>query len=896
MIKVTIIVAMYNIAETLEKTLQSISEQTYQHWEALLIDDGSTDATLEIAQGFAQKDDRFRIIQVNHSGVSEARNRGLAEAKYDWTLFLDGDDWILPKHLELMTAVLNNDPQLGAVYCGWCWYSPDDYYFFKDIGRDKGDLFPLHAVECPFAIHAYLVKTEILREVGGFDPTLATCEDWDLWQRVSRAGTLFGRVPQILAPARMRAGSASMDGRRILEDGLKVLEQGHKSDWRLAKQHPKYVAGLPDEDLTSKKYYLLCSAAGLLIGRGEDPSYLLELLDEERWLGWDPLAIAECITLAALLSASQPLKQWSEIWPPMIEKTLTFLRNLEKHSSAVGMADRVIRYPARITRIYMGDTGGLNRVMASFYKKTLLYPRAKSWGKRQAWIVIHYVKRHVESTLKLNGSLYRLAHRVNRRLFPSEDTHFFEDLFDQEVDPWGYTSEYEQKKYEQTLEIIPDIEIDNALELACAEGHFTVQLAPRVKNLLATDVSEIALKRCAERCSEHQNIQYQRLDLVSEKIDGRYQLMICSEVLYYAGSRKRLRKIAQKMANSILPDGYLVMVHGNVVIDDVHKTGFNWEHSFGAKGIGETFSSLPNLTFLKEIQTPLYRVQLFQKAPEKSPVNGNTAPEIIQMAQPTELDPFISSQVLWHGCTDEFPTLLYHSVSPNAVGALDEYRVTPENFEAQLRYLRDEGFVSITIDDCLSWLNESTPIPAEAILITFDDGYSDFKEYAWPLLKKYGFSAHVFLVSDLIGKTNLWDREFGEEIKLMDWEDIRELQAEGVTFGAHTRTHPILTNLPMRDAVKQLEDSRSLLEKNLDISIKNMAYPYGEFNRRIMYLTGFCQYQLAFTSEPGRINKHHAPLALPRIEIGGADTDITFAAKVGKGPVKTPVPLLADSQ
>ncbi len=82
--KVTIIVAIYNISNFLEDTLQSISRQKHEHWEALLVDDGSTDGSLDIAHRYAQADHRFRVIQQDHSGVSAARNRGVQEASYDW--------------------------------------------------------------------------------------------------------------------------------------------------------------------------------------------------------------------------------------------------------------------------------------------------------------------------------------------------------------------------------------------------------------------------------------------------------------------------------------------------------------------------------------------------------------------------------------------------------------------------------------------------------------------------------------------------------------------------------------------------------------------------------------------------------------------------------------------
>jgi peptidoglycan/xylan/chitin deacetylase (PgdA/CDA1 family) len=88
-----------------------------------------------------------------------------------------------------------------------------------------------------------------------------------------------------------------------------------------------------------------------------------------------------------------------------------------------------------------------------------------------------------------------------------------------------------------------------------------------------------------------------------------------------------------------------------------------------------------------------------------------------------------------------------------------------------------------------------TPLPGRAILLTFDDGYLDFFTYAHPLLQAYGFSATVFLVAERVGKSNQWDEIYGESVPLMDWVQIRQLQAQGIEFGSHSTTHRPLTAL-----------------------------------------------------------------------------------------------------
>ncbi|NJN00076.1 MAG: methyltransferase domain-containing protein, partial [Phormidesmis sp. RL_2_1] len=126
------------------------------------------------------------------------------------------------------------------------------------------------------------------------------------------------------------------------------------------------------------------------------------------------------------------------------------------------------------------------------------------------------------------------------------DRTYFEQLFASQPNPWKYTSEYEQVKYEQTLSLLPETPIQQALELACAEGHFTAQLAPRVQNLVAADISQIALDHTAQRCAHFDHIRYQQIDIAKDPIPGTYNLIICSEVLYYMGNKAELRAVAKK--------------------------------------------------------------------------------------------------------------------------------------------------------------------------------------------------------------------------------------------------------------------------------------------------------------------------------------------------------------
>ena len=178
-LNVSVIIPAYNAAETISDTLNSLLAQTWPDWEAIVVDDGSTDATGEIVRGFAERDARFRVITQCNGGESAARNSGIALARYDWLLFLDADDWISPRHLERMTNELISDPELDAVHCGYARVASDGTLVVEKYPPPTGDLFSTLARRAAFPVHACIVRRSLVEEVGRFDISLRTSPDWD---------------------------------------------------------------------------------------------------------------------------------------------------------------------------------------------------------------------------------------------------------------------------------------------------------------------------------------------------------------------------------------------------------------------------------------------------------------------------------------------------------------------------------------------------------------------------------------------------------------------------------------------------------------------------------------------------------------------------------------------
>jgi peptidoglycan/xylan/chitin deacetylase (PgdA/CDA1 family)/GT2 family glycosyltransferase/ubiquinone/menaquinone biosynthesis C-methylase UbiE len=1208
---VSVVIPAYNAQETIALTLESVIAQTFSHWEAIVVDDGSTDDTLTIAKDFAQKDSRIRVISQKQMGVSVARNTGINNAVYDWLLFLDSDDWILPQHLERLTEAIERNPHLDAVYGGWVEVTPDGESSQQEYSGEPNNIFAALSSFCVLAIHCCIVRRAIVLEVGGFDPSLRTCEDWDLWQRIARTGARFGSIPDALAYYQLRVNSASRNTLQMFIDELRVIATAHSCDPRVPNPCFAYANGMPTAYLPDVQLHVLCGAAGLLLGDEQNPLILLSYVKQEQDPGLSADTIASCFFWAILLPHRKPASVWDKLWFEKERQIKEFLKALEAQSKAATFTERVCKrletmivehskaprpltfgstyaislevtqpildvtapptserlhcavtiegkplgditlpicdgfVPAFVLKdaiaakftwailehyfqntvycqltlkrtptglsiwrdsvclasglqcdeqtlwseihntigwtVFLQELWGLPQKNKDYFytyftsikgilrelkadiknlfskgwieeiaetlfapkrlaengkltveitqklpnvikntKTLLIIPtisgvplgtmsvegKAKLVSAQQLRVAIitqfgfelavaavregllgkpiahatlrpfnenqpeEFLLLNSESELSrfpiqnyttdsavvfarhrgaLGTSISRRAmlpqqaipdlmetaealgepvvkflgsgNKPQRVIYAPEIIWFpltqaststqklesqsppnqlktitlrerFETLFARQPDSWKYTTFYEQKKYEQTLELIPSIQFEQVLELACAEGHFTVQLAPRVGNLIAVDISQVALSRAQARCADQTNVHFQLLDLTKDPIPGKFDLIICSEVLYYIDGIKDLESFARRVADALNPGGYFITAHAHLVVDEPNCPGYNWGYPFGAKVIGDTFSNTHPLQLLKELWTPLYRIQLFRRHDG----NGNSSPhtpEIIKIPQPAPPPAYFAQDVLWNGgspqynsesevVTAQLPILLYHRVYPEDSCADARWQVTPEAFETQLRYLRDADYYSITLEDWQQAVLTKKPLPGRAVLITFDHGYQDFLDYGWPLLQKYGFSATVFLVAEHIGGTSSWDTVNDEKIPLLGWEQIHQLQHQGVEFGSQSATHCHLTGLSFAEVVREAARSRAILQQGLRQAPVAFAYPYGDTDELIEHFISACGYTFALTWNPCLSGFQDSLLRLPRIKITGDESLEHFIAKLNQ--------------
>jgi peptidoglycan/xylan/chitin deacetylase (PgdA/CDA1 family) len=209
------------------------------------------------------------------------------------------------------------------------------------------------------------------------------------------------------------------------------------------------------------------------------------------------------------------------------------------------------------------------------------------------------------------------------------------------------------------------------------------------------------------------------------------------------------------------------------------------------------------------------------------------------------------------------PILMYHYISNPPAGA-DIYRrdlsVPPDRFESHLAYLRDAGYHAITLDDLLYALEEGRPLPDKPIVLTFDDGYADNYTNAFPLLTKYGFTGHFFLITDFINEGRL---------QYMTWPQIEEMAAAGQRFGSHSRDHPDLRGKSVDYLVWQALGGQEAIEAHLGYHPRWIAYPSGAYDDRTIAVYKSANYWGGLTTQQGATQSSSHPFELNRVRVRG---------------------------
>lgn len=221
------------------------------------------------------------------------------------------------------------------------------------------------------------------------------------------------------------------------------------------------------------------------------------------------------------------------------------------------------------------------------------------------------------------------------------------------------------------------------------------------------------------------------------------------------------------------------------------------------------------------------------------------------------------------------PVLMYHAFGEPA----SRFVIPARRFILQMRLLRLFGFRPVSLDEHVRRLVGGHGGRGRTVVITIDDGYRDNHEIAFPILRRLGYQATVFVVSRGIGGVNDWD-DLGELSRrpLLELRQIHELAAGGFAIGAHTRTHPTLPGMDAQAAGDEIGGSKTDLEGELGTPVEFFAYPYGRYDDVAVTAVREAGFAAALTARPGLSRPGGDVHLIDRIEVRGDDSLLRFAA------------------
>ena len=242
---VSIIIPTYNREKLIDKTIYSIINQTYQNIEIIVVDDCSKDKTIDIVNGIKDSRIVYKVLDKNQ-GAPAARNIGIQIATGDYIAFLDSDDRWEPNKLELQLNLIKSKPNVGVVYTGIKVIDETSKTENVKTPNIRGQILQKLLIRnCVGSTSSVLIDKELLLKVNGFDLTLKSCQDWDLWIRLAKL-TEFDFVEEPLLLYYIH------EGERISTNFDSVYE-GHFAIYKLYKD---LIEKLPSKDKQDALYYI----------------------------------------------------------------------------------------------------------------------------------------------------------------------------------------------------------------------------------------------------------------------------------------------------------------------------------------------------------------------------------------------------------------------------------------------------------------------------------------------------------------------------------------------------------------------------------------------------------------------------------------------------------------
>jgi peptidoglycan/xylan/chitin deacetylase (PgdA/CDA1 family) len=210
-----------------------------------------------------------------------------------------------------------------------------------------------------------------------------------------------------------------------------------------------------------------------------------------------------------------------------------------------------------------------------------------------------------------------------------------------------------------------------------------------------------------------------------------------------------------------------------------------------------------------------------------------------------------------------FPILCYHSLDDSG----SVISISPAQFRWQMEHLRANGWRALTLDEFLQGHTRGEWSP-RTFLLTFDDGFENFLTHALPVLMACRFPATVFVVTDWIGKTNDWQGQWRSAVRgqLLDWNELRAIADSGIEIGGHSLSHPYLPRLVVKDAKREIIESKHVIEDRIGCAVQAFAYPYGKTSRAVEKIVA-ANFRAGFGTRLGFATTRSRAAVLERIDM-----------------------------
>ncbi|MEP7286731.1 MAG: polysaccharide deacetylase family protein [Chloroflexota bacterium] len=216
----------------------------------------------------------------------------------------------------------------------------------------------------------------------------------------------------------------------------------------------------------------------------------------------------------------------------------------------------------------------------------------------------------------------------------------------------------------------------------------------------------------------------------------------------------------------------------------------------------------------------------------------------------------------------EIPIFVYHHIDNHT----SPWDVRTARFEEQLTYLMENDYQTISMEAYSNAIQNGEALPAKPVILTFDDGFDDAYNVAFPLLKQYGMTGTFYVITGRVGQPGY-----------LTWDQITEMHAAGMEIGGHTIHHPFLTQLPTLDAFREILGSRLDLEAHLKSPVTTFAYPYNDHNFQTVAMAALAGYRSACIVDMHTGDQIFTPYRIPRNTVTPGESMSVFELVAHRG-------------